>query len=53
MMNIHLFGSTSLTGITYQKLIKELGDYNKVFSYSSSKKSKFFLKNRQKEIKVN
>ena len=43
MMNIHLFGSTSLTGITYQKLIKELGDYNKVFSYSSSKKSKFFF----------
>lgn len=42
-MNIHLFGSTSLTGIAYHKLIKEFGDYNKIFSYSSSKKSNFFF----------
>ena len=42
-MNIHLFGSTSLTGIKYHKLIKEFGNYNKIFPYSSSKKSNFFF----------
>lgn len=42
-MNIHLFGASSLVGINLQELLNDSGDYQKIISYSSSKRDENYF----------
>ena len=47
-MNVHIFGSNSLLGLSYSNLLDKSGIYSNIFKYSSSKESKIYCDLRDK-----